>query len=67
MKHPTSHETRYAQLRDIHVTTGDKISVNQHIGGVGSSGTSSVTHLHYEILKDNKHINPKGLLGYFTE
>lgn len=67
IKHPAGYETRYAQLRDIHVTIGDKVSINQHIGGVGSSGTSSGPHLHYEILKDNKHVNPKAFLGYFTE
>jgi murein DD-endopeptidase MepM/ murein hydrolase activator NlpD len=50
--------SRYAHLQDVTVFAGQKITKGQVIGTVGSSGGSAAPHLHYEILKNGKNVNP---------
>lgn len=50
--------TRYAHLEDIHVKYGAKVKKGDVIGTVGSSGGSVAPHLHYEILRDGKNVDP---------
>jgi len=50
--------TVYAHLDKINVKKGDQIERGQHIGAVGSTGRSTGPHLHYEVQKDNKPVNP---------
>jgi murein DD-endopeptidase MepM/ murein hydrolase activator NlpD len=46
----------------IKVRTGQNIKRGQLIGYVGNTGLSSAPHLHYEVIKSNKKINP---INYF--
>ena len=48
----------YAHLSKYKVRRGQKVKRGDIIGYVGNSGRSVGPHLHYEILKDNKKINP---------
>lgn len=50
--------SRYAHLQEVNVTWGQKIKKRQKIGTVGSSGGSAAPHLHFEILKNGKSVNP---------
>jgi murein DD-endopeptidase MepM/ murein hydrolase activator NlpD len=50
--------TRYAHLEDIHVKFGAKVTKGEVVGTVGSSGGSVAPHLHYEIIRDGKNIDP---------
>lgn len=50
--------SRYAHLQDVKVTWGQKIVKGQKIGTVGSTGGSAAPHLHFEILKNGKSVNP---------
>ncbi|MBS1488604.1 MAG: M23 family metallopeptidase [Bacteroidetes bacterium] len=50
--------SRYAHLHDVNVNIGQKIKKGQKIGTVGNSGNSAAPHLHYEIIKDGKNVNP---------
>jgi murein DD-endopeptidase MepM/ murein hydrolase activator NlpD len=50
--------TRYAHLQDIQVSYGKKIPKGAVIGTVGTSGGSIAPHLHYEILRDGKNVDP---------
>ncbi|MGM0581109.1 MAG: M23 family metallopeptidase [Bacteroidota bacterium] len=50
--------TKYAHMSSFNVKKGDKVKRGDCIGFVGTTGTSTAPHLHYEIHKDNKPINP---------
>lgn len=57
--HGYGYETLYAHLSGVNVKLGDKVNRGQVIGFVGSTGTSTAPHLHYEVLKDGINVNPK--------
>lgn len=50
--------TRYAHLSTVDVKIGDTVQAGQKVGGVGTTGKSTGNHLHYEILKDGKQVDP---------
>jgi murein DD-endopeptidase MepM/ murein hydrolase activator NlpD len=50
--------TRYAHLEDIKVKAGQSVTKGAIIGTIGSSGGSIAPHLHYEIIRDGKNVNP---------
>ena len=59
----TGYVTRYGHLADAKVKIGEQLKRGEIIGFVGSSGRSTGPHLHYEIIKDGKPVNP---LNYIT-
>jgi murein DD-endopeptidase MepM/ murein hydrolase activator NlpD len=61
--HANNYETLYGHLSRISVNVGQDVTVGQKIGEVGSTGRSTGTHLHYEIRKNGKAINP---ISYLT-
>lgn len=64
IEHPYGYKTRYAHLQknSILVKKGDKVNANTQIGVIGDSGNAFGRHLHLEIFKDNKRINPEKYL-----
>lgn len=56
--HGFGYETIYAHLSKYNVTRGQKVKRGDLIGFVGSTGRSQAPHLHYEVHKDGKKINP---------
>jgi murein DD-endopeptidase MepM/ murein hydrolase activator NlpD len=58
IEHGHGYETRYAHLSSFAVNPGDTVKRGHVIGFVGNSGTSVSSHLHYEVLYNNQHVNP---------
>jgi murein DD-endopeptidase MepM/ murein hydrolase activator NlpD len=50
--------TRYGHNKDLLVNVGDVVNKGQAIARMGSTGRSTGPHVHYEILRNNKQINP---------
>ena len=60
IRHNGSYETLYAHMSKFAkgVNVGTTVRQGQIIGYAGSTGLSTGPHLHYEIIKDGKHVNP---------
>lgn len=56
--HGNGFVTRYAHLHRISVKAGQKVSLHDKVGELGSSGRSTGPHVHYEILYKGKPKNP---------
>jgi murein DD-endopeptidase MepM/ murein hydrolase activator NlpD len=50
--------TRYAHLGELKVHHGQRVSKGQVIATVGTSGGSIAPHLHYEVIRNGKNVNP---------
>ncbi len=50
--------TRYAHLASIAVEVDQQVGRFTRVGGMGSSGRSTGTHLHYEVLLHGQHLDP---------
>jgi murein DD-endopeptidase MepM/ murein hydrolase activator NlpD len=58
LEHGFGYSTFYAHNRKVLVKTGQKVKRGDTIGYVGSTGNSTGPHVHYEIWRDGKHVNP---------
>lgn len=58
LKHDNGYETLYGHLSKILVKQGQKITQKDIIGLAGSSGRSTGPHLHFELIKNGKKIDP---------
>lgn len=56
--HGFGYTSRYAHLHDIHVKKGQTLKRGEVLGTLGNTGRSTGSHLHYEIRKDNRTVNP---------
>ena len=56
--HGYGFETLYGHMSRIDVKVGQHVTKGQQIGLVGSTGTSTAPHCHYEVHHDGKQINP---------
>ena len=56
--HGFGYLTLYAHLNKYNVKRGQKVKKGDIIGYVGSTGRSQAPHLHYEVQKDKKRVNP---------
>ena len=62
--HGYGYKTVYAHLNNISVKKGEKVYRGQKIGGVGNTGRSTAAHLHYEVKRNNKTLDPRKFYTY---
>ncbi len=55
--------TLYAHLSRVDVASGQAVSASQRIGLVGSTGFSTGPHLHFEVRRAGRQINPAKVTG----
>jgi len=58
IRHKYGYTTLYAHLFHIKVRSGQWVKAGQIIGYAGSTGRSTGVHLHYEIRRYGRLINP---------
>ena len=56
--HGYGYKTRYAHLNSFNVRERQKVKRGDVIGFVGNTGLSTAPHLHYEVEKGDKKVNP---------
>ena len=57
--HGYNYKTIYAHMSKIKAKKGQKVKRGDLIGFVGNTGLSKAPHLHYEVHKNDKPVNPK--------
>ncbi len=62
LEHGHGFSTIYAHNKINIVKVGQVVKRGDIIAYVGSTGNSTGPHLHYEVWKEGKHINPKNFL-----
>ena len=60
--HQNAYSSRYAHLSSMLVREKQDIDTRTVIGAVGSTGRSTGDHLHLEVYKDGKNVNPLSVL-----
>lgn len=63
--HGYGYQTLYGHMSKINVKRGQKVKRGEVIGLVGNTGSSSGPHVHYEVIKNGKKINPASF--YFND
>jgi murein DD-endopeptidase MepM/ murein hydrolase activator NlpD len=66
IRHTNGYVTRYGHLRVINVRSGQSVNIAQTIGQVGSTGLSTAPHLHFEVLVNGVHRDPRVALRNVT-
>ena len=58
INHGNGYVTRYAHNSRLLVSVGDTVEKGFQIAEIGSSGRSTGPHVHFEVLKDGREIDP---------
>lgn len=63
IRHDNALKTAYAHLHGYAkgIKPGKRVKQGQTIGYVGNTGRSTGPHLHFEVMKNGKHVNPKSI------
>ncbi len=63
VEHADGTQTRYAHAERLLVAKGDFVESGQSVATVGSTGHSTGPHLHFEVMRDGRHLNPLKILA----
>jgi len=64
IQHDGDFESLYSQMNSYKVSMAQKVKKGDVLGYVGSSGISTGSHLHFEIKKEGKNIDPANLIDF---
>lgn len=64
--HGNGYVTRYAHNSRLTVKVGDLVRAGQQVAKAGSTGRSTGAHVHFEVWKDGRVMNPRKFLGDST-
>lgn len=64
ISHGNGYLTRYAHNKKNLVVVGDKVDKEQNIAIMGSSGRSTGPHVHFEVVHNGKHVNPRKFVSF---
>ena len=56
--HGFGYQTLYGHMHTIGVLPGSEVKRGDLIGTVGNTGRSAGPHVHYEVIKNGRHVNP---------
>lgn len=56
--------TLYAHCKTLYVKEGEEIKQGQQIAEVGATGNVTGAHLHFEIRRNNRYVNPEYVLNF---
>ena len=59
ISHGNGYITRYSHNRTNLVAVGDKVDKGQPVAIMGSTGRSTGTHVHFEVMRNGESVNPK--------
>jgi len=63
VRHPNGMTTLYGHLSRLDVASGDAVEAGARIGLVGSTGRSTGPHLHFEVRRGDRQVNPVKVMG----
>lgn len=64
IEHSNGLLTSYSQCSELLVKEGDTVKAGDLIAKVGSTGNSTGSHLHFEVLKDGNWVNPENYMSF---
>jgi murein DD-endopeptidase MepM/ murein hydrolase activator NlpD len=63
INHGNGYVTRYGHNQRVLVKVGDTVTRGQAVALMGSTGRSTGPHVHFEVLKNGRQVNPATFLG----
>lgn len=63
IRHPNGMTTLYGHLSRLDVASGEAVEAGTRIGLVGSTGRSTGPHLHFEVRRGDRQVNPVKVMG----
>ncbi len=67
LSHANGYVTRYAHNRANLVKVGEKVEQNQPVALLGSSGRSTGPHVHFEVVRNDRSVNPWKFIRRHTD
>jgi len=64
INHGKGYVTRYAHNESVLVSVGQTVTRGQQIALMGSTGRSTGPHVHFEVLRNGRQVNPLSFIGH---